>query len=76
MNREQAIANIEGLYPADSQYIQTAEIGKKLLEQAKMEVQGWRNEPTEVLIRYAQLCMSLEAQETRKLLANNRARNY
>lgn len=72
MNREQAIANIEGLYPADSQYEQTAEIGQKLLEQAKREVKGWRTEPTPVLIRYAEICMSLEAQETRKFLSKNK----
>ena len=67
MNREQAIANIEALYPADSQYIESAKIGQQLLEQAKREVNGWRTEPTEVLIRYAELCMYLENKETQKL---------
>ena len=66
MDREQAIDTIKHLYPADSEYAPTAEIGKRLLEQAKMEVQGWRTEPTEVLIRYAHLCMQEENNFYRK----------
>lgn len=58
MTREEAISHIENLYPADAGYSDTAQIGKELLEQAKMEVAGWRTEPTEVLVRYAQLCIS------------------
>ena len=57
MNRKEAISHIENLYPADCEYEDTATIGKQLLEQAKSEVAGWRTEPTEVLIRYAQLCI-------------------
>lgn len=57
MTREEAIRNIEDLYPADSRYEDTAEVGRQLLEQAKHEVCGWRTEPTEVLIRYAELCI-------------------
>ena len=58
MTREEAIQQIEGLFPADAEYEDTAEIGQQLLEQAKREVSGWRTEPTEVLVRYAQLCMN------------------
>ena len=57
MNREKAIQVIESLYPADAPYPDTAAIGQELLEQAKMEVTGWRTEPDEVLIRNAQLCV-------------------
>ena len=60
MNRDQAIDTIKALYPADSEYPDTAEIGQKILEQAKREVAGWQTEPTEVLIRYAQLCIQEE----------------
>lgn len=60
MDREKAIETIEMLYPADCEYLDTAEIGQKLLEQAKQEVAGWRTEPTEVLIRYAELCRQKE----------------
>ena len=58
MNREEAIRHIENLYPADSPYDPT--IGQELLAQAKREVNDWRTEPTEVLIRYAQLCIQKE----------------
>ncbi len=61
MTREDAIREIESLYPADSEYETTALIGQSLLEQAKREkMSGWRAEPTEVLIRYAQLCQEEE----------------
>ena len=65
--RENAINEIEGLFPADSGYPDTAEIGQRLLEQAKREVAGWRTEPTEVLARYAQLCISEERRQGRQL---------
>ena len=66
MNREQAIQTIEGLFPADSPY--NPEFGQKLLDQAKREVCGWRTEPTEILIRYAQLCEAEEGRQSRELL--------
>lgn len=57
MDREEAIIQIEALYPPDSEYPETAEVGKGIMEKAKSDVHGWRCEPTEVLIRAAQLCM-------------------
>ncbi len=72
MNREEAIANIEALYPADSQYPDGAEVGKRLLEQAKMEKQGWRMEPDEVLIRYAELCIAEEGRQQREYDRNRK----
>jgi hypothetical protein len=58
MKREEAIQHIENLYPADSQYENTAKVGRELLEQAKRETAAtWKTESTEVLIRYAQLCL-------------------
>jgi len=68
MNREQAIQQIEGLFPADSPY--NPEFGQKLLDQAKHEVCGWRTESTEVLIRYAELCMAEESRQNRHFFAN------
>ena len=61
MKREEAIQHIENLYPADSGYDDTAEIGRDLLAQAKREVSGWRTEPTEILVRYAELCIQRES---------------
>lgn len=55
--REEAIANIEALFPADSQYEVTREFGERLLKQAKQEVEGWRSESDAVLIKYAELCI-------------------
>lgn len=60
MTRNEAINTINSLYPADSEYIKTAEIGQMLLLQAKNEINGWKNESDEVLIRYAELCISYE----------------
>ena len=60
MTREYAIEIIENLYPADAKNPKTAQIGQELLEQAKSEIDGWRVEPTEILIRYAQLCLDRE----------------
>jgi len=66
MEREQAIEQIEGLFPTDSQYAETNEVGKRLLAQAKEEVEGWRTESTAVLIRYAELCIAEEDRQARK----------
>lgn len=61
MTRKEAIDHIEALYPADSEYNRTAEIGQEFLEQAKHEAgKTWREEPTEVLIKYANLCLLKE----------------
>lgn len=57
MDRTEAIKHIEMLYPPDSQYQATAAIGNRLLEQAKREVESWRTLPTEVLVRFAELCI-------------------
>ena len=65
MDREQAIALIEELFPTDSQFEKTNKIGERLLAQAKNEVAGWRTEPTEVLIRYAELCQAEEIRQDR-----------
>lgn len=61
-----------GLFPTDSQYEDTNNVGKRLLEQAKTEVEGWRNESTPVLIRYAELCIAEERRQTAYLLRERR----
>ena len=65
MNREYAIEVINSLYPPDCEFPDTAAIGQELLEQARNEVQGWRTEPTEVLIRFAELCIQKENEQAR-----------
>lgn len=66
MNRDEAIQTIEGLYPADSEYDDTAAIGEVLLRQARFgRAHDWRNEPTDILVRYAELCISKEVNRRR-----------
>ena len=60
MTRQEAINIISAMYPADSQHPDAAQIGQKLLEQAKREIAPWRVEPTEILVRYAMLCIEEE----------------
>ncbi|WP_286694037.1 hypothetical protein [Spongiibacter sp. UBA1325] len=55
MSREQDIADIENLYPADADG-STRRIGADMLNQARNEVSDWREESDAVLARYAQLC--------------------
>ncbi len=76
---EQAIADIDSLFPTDSQYEPTNKIGERLLAQAKREVEGWRAESRAVLIRYAQLCRDEEnriARESDRHYFANRAGHY
>ena len=60
---ENAIADIEQLFPTDSQYEKTNLIGHRLLAQAKREVEGWRSESRAVIIRYAELCRHEEQRQ-------------
>lgn len=72
MDKNEAISIIEGLYPADDDNYKTAEIGKRLLEQAEMELNNWRSKPLEILVRYADLCQQEDTKQTNKLLKNTR----
>lgn len=58
MTLEEAIGNIQSLYPADSDYEDTKDIGEMLLNQAKFETNAsWRDLPDKTLIRFAELCI-------------------
>jgi len=77
--REQAIGDIEALFPIDSQYEKTNEIGEKLLAQAKRECEDWRNLPDAILFRYAELCRQEENRQAREFDRHyfaNRAGHY
>ena len=63
MTREDAIRSIEGLFPPDAPYPDTATIGQRLLDQAKREAQGWRDLPDAVLFRFADLCQEEELRQ-------------
>jgi len=72
LTKEQIIQECEGLFPPDSNFPDTAEIGKRFLEQAKSEIEGWRTEPKEVLFRFLQLCKDEDSRQTRKHLKKDR----
>lgn len=62
MTKDEAIRHIESLWPQDSEYKDTQEIGQYLLDIAKEECGlSWRDEPESVLIRYAELCLERES---------------
>ena len=67
MTRQEAINHIDNLFPPDSDYPKTSEIGIRLLAQAKMETQDWREAlPDATLIRYAELCISEHNRQARE----------
>lgn len=66
--RTQAISTIEALYPIDSEYPDSARIGKELLIRAVMEFPDWRKLPDEILFKYANLCEYEESKNTREFL--------
>lgn len=55
MDRQKCIDIIKTLYPPDSGYAQTAEIGQKIMLEAIAS--QWKELPLEVLNTMAQLCM-------------------
>jgi len=66
VTREEAIQTISGLFPPDAGYMSTREIGERLLKEAKAEARGWKTEPTEVLICFANKCIAEEATRGRE----------
>jgi hypothetical protein len=65
ITREQAIREIEGLFPPDSQYEESREIGIELLEEAKRRCNNWRNESDDVIFMMFNLCRDKEREQTR-----------
>ncbi len=64
--RERAISTISALFPADSEYEKTREIGIRLMEEAKRRTNNWRNLPDETLFEYERLCIEEDERQTRK----------
>lgn len=71
MTRDECINIIQPLFPADSQYLSTADIGRRLLDQARRDCNNWRHEPLDVLERYAQLCIEEEQRQQRQQRRNH-----
>jgi hypothetical protein len=55
MDKQDFIHTIKALYPIDSQFQDTSEVGKKLLIEA-IEESDWRDLPVEILSLYAAKC--------------------
>lgn len=55
MTKDQIIQGIENLYPIDSDFQKTNEIGEKLLMQA-IKYSDWRSLPIDILREYLTLC--------------------
>lgn len=67
MNRSESISNIEALFPIDSEYQDTNEVGKTLLLKA-IENIGWRKLSDEILIEYANLCIREDDRQSTKAM--------
>lgn len=66
--KQNHIETIRGLYPADSQYSDTAEIGRRLLLEAMNKAGlNWRDLPEDVLRIYAEMCEREEIKQGRRL---------
>lgn len=60
-NGNDIIRSIEGLYPIDSNYVDTGTIGEVILMKAIRNIKfDWRMLPNEVLCEYNQLCLKEE----------------
>jgi len=68
MDKGKAIQIIESLFPADSQYPKTRKTGLRLLEQAKQNVENWRDLPEKILFEYARLCEEEEKRQAKEFL--------
>ena len=67
IKRDGIIQEIEQLFPVDSCYTATKEIGQRLLDQAKRNTENWRNLPEEILREYWRLCRNEENKQIQKL---------
>ena len=64
MSKQNYINTIEALFPIDSQWYNTSEVGKRLLLEAIQET-DWRNLPEEVLRLWAIKCQWEDNRQTR-----------
>lgn len=68
MGKKESINTISSLYPSDSQFPDTNEIGKQFMLESMVEVGfDWRNLPDDVLERWAEKCISREMQFDRQI---------
>ena len=67
MSKKESIATIEELYPIDSQYPDTNEVGRQLLLESIQEANfNWRDLPEEVLAIWSRKCVEKENESIRR----------
>lgn len=73
MNRNTTIRDIESLYPPDSEYADTAEVGRRLLVQAILE-KDRRDLPDDFLLSFLEYCKTedLGGETGRQVLRDKR----
>ncbi len=64
MTREDLISDIEGLFPIDSSFESTNDVGERLLLEAIRE-SDWRDLPTDILALYRAKCVSEDNRQAR-----------
>lgn len=65
--RDNWIQSIDSMFPIDSPYEKTNEIGRRLLIES-IEESDWRLLPDEILVIYAQKCLAEDNRQTNELL--------
>lgn len=68
MTKENYISDIESLFPIDSSFPDTNEVGKELLMEA-IEESDWRDLPMDILALYHAKCVREENRQARNLRA-------
>lgn len=67
MSKKESIATIEEMYPIDSQYPDTNEVGRELLLESIQEANfNWRDLPEEVLAIWSRKCVEKENESIRR----------
>lgn len=67
MSKKESIATIEEMYPIDSQYPDTNEVGRQLLLESIQEANfNWRDLPEEVLAVWSRKCIEKENESIRR----------
>ncbi len=67
MNKQECIRCIENLFPIDSDYADTNEVGERLLIKA-IQAHNWRQLPESILHMYATLCRQEDTKQSQKTI--------
>lgn len=67
MDRNSMITGIKSLFPPDSEYLETAVIGRRLMAEAVEEI-GWEKLPEEMIKAFHDKCVNEEMRQTNQFL--------